>query len=138
MIEERRDEMAFQQEQWPEYAVHGWLERPWLTITGSLQAGPLAETPLAAPVNVPLLVIGIAGLVARVRRGGLASPAGVLAGWTLGYFVVVVLGLGLKYPRYFMPTTLLFLPLVGLGVVLIAQMIWRRLPHALGRPQPAA
>jgi hypothetical protein len=138
MIGERRDEMAFQQDQWPEYAVHGWLERPWLTISGSLQVGPLAESPLAAPVNVPLLVVGIAGLAAGVRRGGLASPAGMLAGWTLGYFVVVVLGLGLKYPRYFMPTTLVFLPLVALGAVGLAQIIWRRVPRALGRPQPAA
>lgn len=134
MVDERRAEMAFQQEQWPEYAVHGWLERPWLTISGSLDVGPLAETPLAAPVNLPLLVVGVAGLVGRLRRGGLASPAGMLAAWTLGYVVVVVLGLGLKYPRYFMPTTLLFLPLVALGLVLVAQAIWRRVPRA---PQPA-
>ena len=50
----------------------------------------------------------------------------------------VVLGLGLKYPRYFMPTTLLFLPLVALGLVLAVQAIWRRVPRALGRPQTAA
>lgn len=136
MIEERRDEMAFQQDQWPEYAVHGWIERPWLTISGSLQVGPLAETPLAALVNLPLLAIGIAGLVGRIRQTGLASPAGMLAGWTLGYFVVIVLGLGLKYPRYFMPTTLLFLPLVALGLVLAMQVVWRRFPRTLGRPQP--
>jgi 4-amino-4-deoxy-L-arabinose transferase-like glycosyltransferase len=138
MLEERRDEMAFQQDQWPEYAVTGWLERPWLTVSGSLQVGPLAETQLAALVNLPLLVIGLAGLAARVRRDGLASPAGMLVGWLLGFFVVVVLGLGLKYPRYFMPTTLLFLPVVALGLVPAVEAIWRRVPRALGRPQPAA
>ena len=138
MLEERRDEMAFQQDQWPEYAVLGWLERPWLTVSGSLQVGPLAESQLAAPLNVLLLVVGIAGLIGRLRRDGLASPAGMLAAWTAGYFVVVVLGLGLKYPRYFMPTTLLFLPLVALGLVLVVQAAWRRLPRTLGRPQTAA
>jgi 4-amino-4-deoxy-L-arabinose transferase-like glycosyltransferase len=138
MLEERRDEMAFQQDQWPEYAVQSWLERPWLTVAGSLQVGPFAETPLAALVNLPLLVVGVAGLIARLRKGGLASPAGMLAGWTAGYFVVVVLGLGLKYPRYFMPTTLMFLPLVGLGLAMCGQAVWRRLPRSVGRPQTAA
>jgi hypothetical protein len=138
MFEERRDEMAFQQRQWPEYAVHGWLERPWLTISGSLQVGPLAESPLAAPANLPLLAVGVAGLVGLLRRGGPASPAGMLAGWTLGYLVVVVLGLGLKYPRYFMPTTLVFLPLVAAGLTSAAQAIWRRRPRTARERAPRA
>ena len=40
----------------------------------------------------------------------------------------VVAGLGLKYPRYFMPTTLLLLPIVGLGLELVLREGLRRLP----------
>ena len=138
MLEERRDEMAFQQDQWPEYAVLGWSERPWLTISGSLQVGPLAETPLAALLNLPLLAIGLAWLIARLRKVGVASPEAMLAGWTLGYLVVVVAGLGLKYPRYFMPTTLLFLPLVAVGLTIVAQVAWRRRPRKPRERAPRA
>jgi Dolichyl-phosphate-mannose-protein mannosyltransferase len=135
MIEERRHEMAFQQNQWPEYAVVDWVERPWLTIAGSLQVGPLAETSLAAPINLPFLAVGMAALFGWVRRTGVASPAGMFAAWTLGYFLAIVLGLGLKYPRYFMPTTLLCLPLVAAGLVLVILAVWRRVPRALGGPK---
>jgi hypothetical protein len=64
-----------------------------------------------------------------------ASPAGMFAAWALGYFVAIVLGLGLKYPRYLMPTTLLFLPVVAAGLVLLVMAIWRRVPRALGGPK---
>ena len=43
-------------------------------------------------------------------------------------------GLGLKYPRYFMPTTLLLLPLVGFGMAVLLRAVWARLPHAVSRP----
>jgi hypothetical protein len=138
MIEERRDEMAFQQNQWPEYAVNGWIERPWLTLAGSLQVGPGAETPLAVLVNLPLLVIGAAALAERARRRQISPSVGLLLIWTGAYLVVIVLGLGLKYPRYFMPTTLLLLPFVGLGLEQFCLCVWRRVPRALGRPAPAA
>jgi hypothetical protein len=137
MIEERRDEMAFQQDQWPEYAVLSWSERPWLTLEGSLQVGPLTQTAPAVLVNLPPLAIGIVGLTGRLRRGGIVSPAGMLLAWMLGYAIVVVLGLGLKYPRYFMPTTMLLLPVVALGLEMAAYAVWRRVPRAIGRPQPA-
>jgi 4-amino-4-deoxy-L-arabinose transferase-like glycosyltransferase len=132
MLEERRDEMAFQQDQWPEYAVTGWAERPWLTVQGSLQLGPFAETPLAAPVNLPLLAIGLAALLQRIRRRGLALPAVSLLAWAAVYAFVIVAGLGLKYPRYFMPTTLLLLPIVGLGLEMVLRAIWRCLPRRSG------
>ena len=133
MLEERRDEMAFQQDQWPEYAVLGWQERPWLTFEGSVQVGPLAETPLAALVNLPLLAFGIVALVRRLGRSGPVCPSGVLVAWVLGYVVVVMTGLGLKYPRYFMPTTLLLLPFVALGMVTVARLAWRGGSRARGR-----
>jgi hypothetical protein len=126
MLEERRDEMAFQQEQWPEYAVLSWAERPWLTLSGSLQVGPLAETPAAALVNLPALVVGIVGTAMLLRQAGPISPAGILVAWTLGYVVAIVVGLGLKYPRYFMPTTLLFLPVLALGFVIAVWAVWHR------------
>jgi hypothetical protein len=131
MVQERREEMAFQQDQWPEYAVLSWAERPWLTVAGSLHVGPLAESPAAAPVNLPLLAIGIIGLGALLRQAGPVSPVGMLAVWLLGYYAAIVLGLGLKYPRYFMPTTLLAMPVVALGLAMVGRAIWRRLPRSL-------
>jgi hypothetical protein len=133
MLEERRDEMAFQQDQWPEYAVNGWAERPWLTVNGSLQVGPLAETslpetPLAVLVNLPLLIVGLAGLFRQWRQGRLALATASLLAWAAIYTVVIVAGLGLKYPRYFMPSTLLLLPLVGLGLAMVVRAVWSRLP----------
>jgi hypothetical protein len=134
----RAEDMAEQQEQWPEYAVHGWAERPWLTVVGSLDVGPLAETPAAALLNLPLLAIGAAGLVGRARKPGQAAPTGMLLVWAVTYFVAIVLGLGLKYPRYFMPTTLLLLPIVGVGLVSVLQTAQRVLARPLRRPQPVA
>jgi hypothetical protein len=128
MLEERRDEMAFQQDQWPEYAVTGWAKRPWLTVNGSLQVGPLAETPLAVLVNLPLLLVGLGGLLGQWRRGRLSLAAGMLLAWAAVYTVVIVAGLGLKYPRYFMPSTVLLLPIVGLGAALVVRAVWDRLP----------
>jgi hypothetical protein len=133
MLEERRDEMAFQQDQWPEYAVKGWAERPWLTVTGSLQIGPLAETTWAVLVNLPLLVVGLAGLVMQCRRGRLSLAAASLLAWAAVYTVVIVAGLGLKYPRYFMPSTVLVLPMVGLGLAIVVRAGWSRLLLAAGR-----
>lgn len=132
MLAERREEMAFQQDQWPEFAVTGWAERPWLTVQGSLQVGPLAETPLAVPVNLPLLILGLAALASRIRRGVISLPSVSLLTWAVIYAVVVVAGLGLKYPRYFMPTTLLLLPIVGLGLELVLRALRRRLPLGPG------
>jgi 4-amino-4-deoxy-L-arabinose transferase-like glycosyltransferase len=58
MLDERRDEMAFQQQQWPEYAVVNPIERPLLTAVGSTRVGPWADL---APVAVPL-GLGLAAL----------------------------------------------------------------------------
>jgi hypothetical protein len=141
MLEERRDEMAFQQDQWPEYAVRGWAERPWLTVNGSLQVGPLAETPLAVLVNLPLLIVGLAGLVRQWRQGRLSLAATSVLAWAAVYTIVIVAGLGLKYPRYFMPSTLLLLPIVGLGLAIVVRAVWERLPLTAGRasadPRPS-
>jgi hypothetical protein len=137
MIANRAEETAYQQEQWPEYAVHDWAERPWLTLSGSVQVGPFAETPLTALVNLPLLAMGLVAVVGHTRRSGVLAQTSMLIAWVVTYFVVIVLGLGLKYPRYFMPTTLLFLPVVALGLILGIQTVWNLLPRALGRPRPA-
>jgi 4-amino-4-deoxy-L-arabinose transferase-like glycosyltransferase len=142
MLAERRDEMAFQQEQWPEYAVIGRAERPWLTLSGSLQIGPLAEVSAdtLAPVmmGLPLLLIGLAALGAQGRRGGLSAPSASLLVWATCYVAMIVAGLGLKYPRYFMPSTVLLLPIVGLGAAVLLRAAWARLPRvrtrALSRP----
>jgi hypothetical protein len=140
MLAERRDEMAFQQDQWPEYAVTGWAERPWLTVSGSLQLGPLAEVSAdtLAPVlmGLPLLVVGLAALYRRAGQGQLRAPAISLLVWAACYAVMIVAGLGLKYPRYFMPSTLLLLPIVGLGAAVLARAVWTRLPlpRVLSRP----
>lgn len=140
MLAERRDEMAFQQDQWPEYAVTGWAERPWLTVAGSLQVGPLAEqsadTGLPVLVNLPLLLVGLVALYRRIRQDQLEEAGAALLVWALCYAVMIVAGLGLKYPRYFMPSTLLLLPIVGLGAAVLVRAIWLRLPlpRALNRP----
>ena len=135
MLEQRRDEMAFQQTQWPEYAVLTWSERPWLTLSGSIEVGPLAETGLAPLANVPLLLVGVVGLVGVLRQRGPVGPAGMLAAWTIGYVAAILLGLGLKYPRYFMPSTLMFVPLVSLGLVAVFQVARHRLAGARWRPE---
>jgi 4-amino-4-deoxy-L-arabinose transferase-like glycosyltransferase len=140
MLAERRDEMAFQQDQWPEYAVRGWAERPWLTVSGSLQVGPLAEVSAdtLSPVfmSLPLLLLGLAALYRRAVQGVLAAPSISLLVWAACYAVMIVAGLGLKYPRYFMPCTLLLLPFVGLGAAVLARAVWTRLPlpRVLSRP----
>ena len=81
IVVNRAEETAIQQAQFPEYAVHGWAERPWLTISGSLQVGPLAETPLAALVNLPLLALGLWTLVQRSRRHGDWAETTSAASW---------------------------------------------------------
>jgi 4-amino-4-deoxy-L-arabinose transferase-like glycosyltransferase len=132
MLAERRDEMAFQQDQWPEYAVTGWAERPWLTISGSLQVGPLAEVSADTlpPVlmSLPLLLIGLLVLYRRGRWGQLDEVATSLLVWAACYAAMIVAGLGLKYPRYFMPSTLRLLPIVGFGAAVMLRAIWMRLP----------
>ena len=133
MVEERRDEMAFQQDQWPEFAVKGWAERPWLTTTGSLQVGPLAETPMAVLVNLPLAIVGLVAISRNLRQRSIPLAVVSLMAWAGVYLVAIVGGLGLKYPRYFMPTTLLLLPVVGLGVAVVVRAVWTRLPHTAGR-----
>jgi hypothetical protein len=118
MLEERRAEMAFQQQQWPEFAVLGLGERPWLTIVGSTRVGPWAELPLiAVPVGIVLGALGLASIGRRYRGSSLPESAAaiVLVVWLAGYTAAIVAGLGLSYPRYFLPSCLLLLPFIGVG-----------------------
>jgi hypothetical protein len=128
MLEERRDEMAFQQEQWPEFAVLTVQERPWLTAVGSTRVGPWAEFPLVA---VPFgLVFGVIGLIGVMRRdwrrsaplSGLAASS-MLVVWLVMYTAAILAGLGLSYPRYFLPACLLLLPFVAAGLTLVASYL---------------
>jgi hypothetical protein len=121
MLEERRDEMAFQQQQWPEFAVLTIQERPWLTAVGSTRVGPWAEWPLvAAPFG---LVFGVLGLIWSGRRawgragqpGQRAAPV-MLITWLVIYTAAILAGLGLSYPRYFLPACLLLLPFIAAGL----------------------
>jgi MFS family permease len=136
MLQERRDEMAAQQRQWPEFAVLRAAERPGLTVAGSLRVGPWAETLLATPINLALLVLG-AGQLAMLRRRGMAPPGGwasasMLIAWLLTSLLVIAWGLGLSYPRYFLPNCLLTLPFAGLGVATAVRSVRKRFNWAGG------
>ena len=118
MVEERRDEMAFQQEQWPEFAVLSLSERPWLTMVGSTRVGPWADLPaVAVPLGLGLAALGLATSVQAARRAGFPalSATAMLIAWLAGYTLAILAGLGLSYPRYFLPACVLLLPFVGAG-----------------------
>lgn len=129
MLEQRREEMAFQQKQWPEYAVLDLRDRPWLTAVGSTRVGPWGDLPLAAvPIGLGLAALGIAAalrsLVQQVRAGQGVDPGPpMLLAWLAGYTLAIVAGLGLSYPRYFLPACLLLLPFMGAGVVTLLGLV---------------
>jgi len=120
MVTQRRDEMADQQKQWPEFAVLDWRDRPGLTAVGSTRFGPWDESAaFAVPLNLALVVLGGVALAIAARRGA-APPGGwpaaiVILAWTVAHLAAIVGGLGLSYPRYFLPALLLLLPLAGVG-----------------------
>jgi hypothetical protein len=48
----------------------------------------------------------------------------MLTAWLIGYTAAIVAGLGLSYPRYFLPACLLLLPFMGAGLAyLLARAI---------------
>jgi hypothetical protein len=120
MLEERRDEMAFQQEQWPEFAVLNVADRPWLLAVGATRIGPWSDWPaVAVPIGLGLAALGLAALWSRLRAGRADPAVLMLLGWLGGYTAAIFAGLGLSYPRYFLPACLLLLPLIGAGLALI-------------------
>jgi len=139
MLAQRRDEMAEQQEQWPEFAVLSWAERPGLAVVGATRFGPWDGQPwVAVPVGLALLVAGGIGLIQAARRRSERAgsvPSIVVATWQAAYLAAIVGGLGLSYPRYFMPACLFALPLAGVGVAWIAELARARLA---GRAHTAA
>lgn len=136
MVAQRRDEMAAQQSQWPEFAVLTWQERPGLTVVGATRFGPWDERPWAAvPLNLLLIGAGVASLYLAWRRR-VAPPDGwpatlVLVGWLGAYLAVIIGGLGLSYPRYFLPGCLLLLPFAGAGAAWgLGRLRFRAAPRA--------
>ncbi len=132
MLDERRDEMAFQQEQWPEFAVLSFQERPWLTAVGSTRVGPWAEIPLvAAPLGLVFGMVGLIGVARRSRvrsaRLGEFAASSTLVVWLAVYTAAIVAGLGLSYPRYFLPACLLLLPFMATGLTLTATLVVRQI-----------
>lgn len=128
MLIERRDEMAAQQEQWPEFAVLDWRDRPGLTTVGVTRFGPWDEVPAAAvAVNAGLALVGVGGLAGAARLGACPpfgwAPAIVLGGWLAAYLAAIVGGLGLSYPRYFLPGCLFVLPFAAAGVAALADAL---------------
>src|SRR5262249_5560492 len=95
MLQERRDEMAVQQEQWPEFAVLSVNERPWLTAVGSTRVGPWAEMPLVAvPIGLALGIVGLASVALRLRTATLALNAvtTMVLVWLAAYTAAIVAG----------------------------------------------
>ena len=136
MVAQRRDEMAAQQAQWPDFAVLGWQQRPGLTAVGTTRFGPWDERPwVAVPLNLLLLGAGVAMLYLAWRRR-VAPPGGwpatvVLIGWLGAYLAAIVGGLGLSYPRYFLPGCLFLLPVAGAGAAwALGQLRFRVAPRA--------
>ena len=62
----------------------------------------------------------------------------MLVGWLAFYVVVIMAGLGLSYPRYFLPSCLLFAPFVGAGGATAIQVIARRVWELAGRSSSGA
>jgi len=164
MVAQRQREMAEQQEQWPEYAVVSVAERPWLTAIGVTRAGPWADlTPVAVPVGLGLGLLGLVASMRRLRRrpavvaqvsqaadaltshsapapNGDGAAVVLLLVWLAGYTAAIMVGLGLNYPRYFLPSALLLIPFMGAGGALLADGV-RHLLRARGRrlvPQHAS
>jgi hypothetical protein len=137
MIEQRREEMAFQQEQWPEFAVQNVADRPWLMAVGMTRVGPWGDLPAVAVVmGFGLIAIGLWSL-RRQLSPLTGSPATLmLLAWLGGYTVAIFGGLGLSYPRYFLPACLLLLPLMGtgLGYVLASALSLFRTKNAVPAP----
>jgi hypothetical protein len=135
MVEQRRDEMAFQQEQWPEFAVLTVGERPWQMALGTTRVGPWGDLPaLAIPLGLGLAALGLWS-VRRQLNPLTGEPAPLmLLGWLVGYAAAIFGGLGLSYPRYFLPASLLLLPLVGAGAAYLAGLA----PFAGTRRSPSA
>ena len=117
MVEQRRDEMAFQQEQWPEFAVLNVSERPWLLAVGTTRVGPWGDLPAVAVASgLGLSALGIWSLRRQLRPFTGEPAVLMLLAWLAGYTVAIFGGLGLSYPRYFLPACLLLLPLMGTGL----------------------
>jgi hypothetical protein len=144
MVAQRQREMAEQQEQWPEYAVLRVAERPWLTAVGVTRVGPWGEVvPVAVPTGLGLGLLGIIVSARRLRRqqagddpssNGVHAPNGdgaailMLLVWLAGYTAAIVAGLGLNYPRYFLPSMLLLIPFMGAGAAFVVERalrLWR-------------
>ena len=116
MIEQRRDEMAFQQEQWPEFAVLNLADRPWLLAVGSTRVGPWGDLPTVAVVaGLGLATAGLWSVRRRLSPSTGDAAVLMLLAWLGGYLLAIFGGLGLSYPRYFLPGCLLLLPLMGAG-----------------------
>ncbi|MGE3272506.1 MAG: hypothetical protein AB7P40_27420 [Chloroflexota bacterium] len=121
MIEQRRDEMAFQQEQWPEFAVLNVADRPWLLAVGSTRVGPWGDLPaISVVIGLGLAALGLWSLRFRLRPAAGDAAALMVLAWAGGYLLAIFGGLGLSYPRYFLPACLLLLPLMGAG----ASWLW--------------
>lgn len=134
MVEQRRDEMALQQDQWPEFAVLSVAERPWQMALGTTRFGPWGDRPpVAVPVGLGLAMLGIWSLRWRIRPCTCEPATLMLLGWLGGYSVAIFGGLGLSYPRYFLPAGLLLLPLMGAG----AAYLFGLLPITRGRLRAA-
>lgn len=145
MVAQRQREMTEQQKQWPEYAVLRVAERPWLTAVGITRAGPWGDVvPVAVPVGLGLGLLGVVVSAGRLRRqeiagdsastvaaapNGSQAPNGdgatimMLLVWLLGYTAAIVAGLGLNYPRYFLPSMLLLIPFMGAGTAFIVERV---------------
>jgi hypothetical protein len=131
MLDERREEMAFQQQQWPEFAVLSVAERPWLMAVGVTRVGPWGDTPaLAVPIGLGLALLGLASLRPRLASSAPDPAALSMLVWLAGYAVAIFAGLGLSYPRYFLPACLLLLPFMGAGLAWLAGAVARRLKVA--------
>jgi hypothetical protein len=130
MIEQRRDEMAFQQKQWPEYAVLNPGERPWLTAVGSTRVGLWGDSEIVATsVGLSLAALGVFRCSRNCAKRRSDTPSLVVAlAWLAGHALAIIAGLGLSYARYFLPSCLLLLPFMGAGGALLLDtlMKWGR------------
>ena len=92
-------------------------DRPWLLAVGATRVGPWGDLPpLAVVIGLALAAAGVWSLRRQLSPLAIEPATLMLLAWLGGYAVAIFAGLGLSYPRYFLPACLLLLPLMGAGL----------------------
>jgi hypothetical protein len=126
LFENRRDEMAQQQQDVPSRAVHAFSDRASLVWERSTYNDAFSPSRLGLPLEAVLTVVGALWLAVRAARPGRGRPRveRLVLLWLACLWIGVSLGLGFLLQHYFVPTATIATLLSGLAVGWIAQATW--------------